>query len=279
MSPFKPYWRAVSSPSGPNSWVFFVVAQIAGRHRPVAVVSSVGDIQPEESIQGYPLAACCRRIVTIFSDPSNHIAIHAELALAAGYYVKPNGQEYIPEPVELPDFHRLRTTITEHRRPWDRTSVREFPFIQACLLQGVGFDPQTGRTQPVRPEPLATVYRDNSIEWGMVIVDITQLKAVRYGIVGFAVSKAKFIPSLEVERRPFSMGAMGPGVAEPGELRVMDETRPRRTMSAAEYMSRFDYEASAIGNAIEKPAHTPLVDTAALTLVWTQFLLIAASTR
>lgn len=267
-TPFTPYWRAVGPPAGPNSWCFFVVAEIAGRHRPVAVVSSVGDTEPEESIQGYPLTACCRRVVTIFADPANRLAIRAELALAASYYAKDNEREHRPEPVELPDFNRFRTPTKDRRRPWDRTGVREFPFIAACLLQGVGFDAQMGRTQPARPEPLATVYRDTSIEWGMVVVDITELEAIRYGIVGFGVSKAKFVPSLEAEINPAAAGAMGPGVFERGELRVMDELRPRRAMSAAEYMAKFNYEASTYGNAGEVLAQIPLVDATAMSLVW-----------
>ncbi|KAI1412125.1 hypothetical protein F5Y13DRAFT_47659 [Hypoxylon sp. FL1857] len=266
-TPFTPYWRALEPPGGPSSWVFFVVAQIAGRHRPVAVVSSVSD-EPEESIMGYPLTACCRRIITIFGDPTNHLAIRAELALAVGYYVRDGDHEYLLEPMELPAYNRLISTTRERRRPWDRTSVREFPFIQACLLQGVGFDPQLGRTQRARPEPLATVYRDTSLEWGMVVVDITELDAIRYGIVGFAVGRAKFISSPEAERRPAVPGSMGTGVFERGELKVMEESRPRRAMSAAEYMAKFNREASEYGNAGEAIAEIPLVDAAAMSLVW-----------
>lgn len=267
-TPFIPYWKPVGPTEGPNSWVFFAVAKITGLHRPVAVVSSVGDIQPEESIQGYSLIACCRHIVTIFTDPANHLAICAELALAAKYYSRDGHCEHFPEPAELPEFNRIQTPNKERRMPWNRARVHEFPFTATCLLQGVGFDAQLGRTQPVRPEPLATVYRDTSIEWGMVVVDITELDAVRYGIVGFAVSKASFVPSLEAERRPAAPGAMGPGVFERGKLRVMDELRPRRAMPAAEYMTKFNYETPAYGNAGEVLAQIPLVDAAAMSVVW-----------
>lgn len=267
-TPFTPYWRPVSAPAGPNSWVFFVVSRIAGRRRSVAVVSSVGDIEPEQSLQGYPLTACCRRVVTIFSDPANHTAIRAELNLAARHYVRDGGREHSLEPVELPEFSRTQSNTKDRTRPWDHTSVPEFPFIAACLLQGVAFDPQLGLTQPARPEPLGTVYRDTSIEWGMVVVDITDLHAVSYGIVGFTVCQAKFVPTLEAQRNPVSMGAMGPGVFERGELRVMDEVRPRRATSVAEYMAKFDYEAWPSGDAVEHLARTPLVDAAAMSLVW-----------
>ena len=100
-TPFAPHWKPVGSPADPYSWVFFVVAQIAGRHRPVAVVSSLGDNSQDETLQGIPLTTACQRIVTIFADRSNHLAIRAELALATGYYLKDGKQEYFHEPVEL----------------------------------------------------------------------------------------------------------------------------------------------------------------------------------
>ncbi len=107
-TPFTPYWKHLGQqPVDPYSWVFFVVAQIAGRHRPVAVVSSLGDSSSEElTLQGYPLTAACQRVVTIFSDPTNHRAIRAELALAADYYMRDGDREYRPNPVELPELSR-----------------------------------------------------------------------------------------------------------------------------------------------------------------------------
>ncbi|KAH8161272.1 hypothetical protein CIB48_g6975 [Xylaria polymorpha] len=268
-APFTPYWRVLGAPAGPNSWVFFVVALIAGRHRPVAVVSSPGTTEPAESLQGYPLTACCQRIVRIFADPANHTAVRGELALAADYYARDGGCEYRPEPVELPPYNRMQMFTP---RPWDRITVPEFPFISACLLQGVAFNPQVGRTAPTRPEPLATVYRDTSVEWGMVVVDITNLNAVCYGIVGFSVSMAVFVPSLEAEISQFNKShfARERGVLERGDLRVMEEVRPRKAMSAAEYMAKFGYEASVYGNAGELLARVPLVDVTAMSVVWPQ---------
>jgi hypothetical protein len=64
------------------------VAQIAGRHRPVAVVSSLGDNLFDERLQGYFLTAASQRTITIFTDRANRPAIRAELALAAAYYMR-----------------------------------------------------------------------------------------------------------------------------------------------------------------------------------------------
>ncbi|KAI1422352.1 hypothetical protein F5Y12DRAFT_786816 [Xylaria sp. FL1777] len=275
---FIPYWRRLTPPEGPNSWVFFAVAEIAGRHRPIAVVSSVGDSEPLEGLQGYPLTACCRRIVTIFSDPGNHAAVRAELALASTYYRDDDdggggggGENQASRLVstELPYLHRLRHTISQRRRPWDHDRVHEFPFIAACLLQGVAFDAQSGRCCPTLVEPLGTVYRDSSIEWGMAVVDITNLDDVRYGIVGFPVCTAKFTPSRQAELRDRSWpGATGPGAAATGELILVDEPHHRQAMSASEYMAKFDYEKREHGDAVEALSQVPLVSADSMSLVW-----------
>ena len=285
-TPFKPYWKPVRAPvdeqlTGPYSWVFFVVAQIAGRHRPVAVVSSLGDNLLDETLQGYLLTAACQRIITIFTDRTNHPAIRAELALAAAYYTRDGDHEYHQEPVELPELNRRISQLALRRRPWDCTSVREFPFIAACLIQGVGFYAREGRTSAARPEPLGTVYRDTSIEWGMVVVDITNLDAVRYGIVGFGVSLMRFVPSAREERDPVTVH--GGFAFATGELRVVDEVRPRTAMSAAEYIAKFKYSYP-IGDNFNDFNHIyserdntkklldpiPLIDAAAMDLVWPQ---------
>ncbi|KAI1420358.1 hypothetical protein F5Y12DRAFT_773461 [Xylaria sp. FL1777] len=270
-TPFTPYWRPLERPAGPNSWIFFTVAKLAGCYQPVAAVSSVGGLL-EESLQGPPLTVCCQRIVTIFSDPANHTAIRGELALADAYYASGGACKDRLVPVELPELTRRHPGDPRRFRPWDRTSVVPFPFISACLLQGVAFDPRKGRGAPARPEPLATVYRDTDLEWGMVVVDITDVKRVRYGIIGFAVAMAKFVPSLEAETRPFHRGASFHG--EEGPLRVMDEVRPRRALSAAEYMEKFNYNSVEYYGTWQDPHDiqildsVPLVDTAALSPVW-----------
>ncbi|KFZ02230.1 hypothetical protein V500_00338 [Pseudogymnoascus sp. VKM F-4518 (FW-2643)] len=273
-APFKPYWRPVAGPylghpTDPYSWAFFVVAQIGGRRRPIAIVSSVADNHNEEEtvLRGYPLTAACHRIVTIFSDQANHRAIRAELALAAGYYVRDGNREYSPELVELPDLNRREFNPSLRRRNWYHTSVREFPFISACLLQGVAFNTQQELAHPAFPEPLGTVYRDTSIEWGMVVVDITNLDAVSYGIVGFSVGPMTFIKSRKHEKHPPDLIGIGFHFV-PGELRVMDKMRPRRPMSAAKYMAEFEHTISPTNNVNKLIAKVPRIDVAAMDLVW-----------
>lgn len=269
--PFTPYWMQVGPSEDPFSWVFFAVARVAGRHRPVAVVSSLGDNLATESLQGGPLVAACQRVAAIFAHPANAPAVRAELALADGFYARGDGQEQQrPAPAELPELDRRAHEPARRRRGWDRRSGAvvppPFPFVASCLLQGVGFDARTGVTRAAHPEPLDTVYRDTSIEWGMVVVDITEPAAVRYGIVGFPVAAARFVGAPAAER--YTMGTLGPGAAERGELHVMDEVRPRLAMSAADYMARFDHEAPADLDTLEDLSRFPLVGTDAMALVW-----------
>jgi hypothetical protein len=271
-----PYWRAVDygPGEGPFSWVFFAVARVAGRHRPVAVVSSVGDNEADETLIGGPLAAACQRTITIFSDPANAPAVRAELALADGFYMRSTRddgggrKEYRPDTVELPELERRQHQRALRYPPWDHAAVPEFPFITACLLQGVGFDARAGRTRPARPQPLGTVYRDTSLEWGMVVFDITELEAVRYGIVGFTVTPAVFVKSEADERRRAHFRVHGPGAFERGELHLMDEVRPRQAMSAAEHLAKWPYHVLGDELTVERLSSVPLVGADAMALIW-----------
>ena len=117
-------------------------------------------------------------------------------------------REYRLEPVELPELYRVKSQpALREMLPWYR-GMQEFPFIAAYLLQGVGFDAQKGVSNAAQLEPLGTVYHDTSIEWRMVVVDITQLDAVRYGMVGFGVGRMKFVTS--PRKRGLYDGGYGP---------------------------------------------------------------------
>ncbi|KAK6853787.1 hypothetical protein PG995_010599 [Apiospora arundinis] len=291
---FQPYWQPLEPGRGPNSWIFFVLAKIDGRHRPLAAVSSTGAWAEEESLHADRLVACLRRIVTVLSDPANRTAIGSEMVLAASYFAAGHDEGVgddnaghglnlrRPEPVQLPELNRNASSGTQppRRRPWDRESVPPFPFITAALLLGVGSDPPPGYDGTDRPEPLATVYRDPDVEWGMVVVDVTDLiisGALRYGIVGFKIGLARWIDSrralgdLRREYGGFDLPS--------GPLTVLEAVRPRRAMSAVDYMAKFDWGGDVVGEAcipdlgahnrnMELLASLPVVEDTALDVVW-----------
>ncbi|KAH8586863.1 hypothetical protein B0O99DRAFT_695071 [Bisporella sp. PMI_857] len=263
---FTPYWRIVGDIVQPCSWAFFVVAKIAGHHRPIAIVSSIGMPKADENMQGTPLIAACHRIITIFTDTANHLPIQAELSLAAARDTDPETRS---ESIDLLEFDRGNPSWAMRKKVWDRTAVREFPFTAACLLQGVSFDALEGLTREAFPETLSTVYRDTSSEWGMVVIDITDLDAVRYGIVSFASAQMKWAPSAEAVRQQSYMG-LHMAFESGGEFRVVDKVRPRKVMSAVEYMAKNQETIllSSHYNIIELLAHIPLVDSTALEYIW-----------
>ncbi|KAH7369721.1 hypothetical protein BKA65DRAFT_531522 [Rhexocercosporidium sp. MPI-PUGE-AT-0058] len=277
---FTPYWRHFGLSRNPYSFVFFVVAQIAGRRRPIAVVSSRGPADPEHgdeigSLQGFPLIAACQRIITIFSDKTNRTAIKAELSLAAGYYMRDEGhEEYRPEQVELRENDASDRYPRMESDSWDHTNIREFPFITACLLQGVALYPQESYCYQAAPQPLGTVYRDISIEYGMVVIDITDLSALRYGVVGFATMPMMWVPSAEAfHRQTGPVGSHVPPSNSGGEMRVLDQARSRAVMSAAEYLTKFPgpdtIPEPPEGEEVKKLlARIPLVHSDALEIIW-----------
>lgn len=246
---FTPYWKPLKSGSGPNSWVSFAVTQIAGLHRPV-VVSSLGGYE-EESMHAPPLVACCRRIATVFSDPANHLTARAELGLAAAYYAEHGNDAAGGTASRRSSCPNCRGGTLPTPTAGDRGTAR-------------------GRNAPNHPEPLGTVYRDTAIEWGMAIVDITDPDTVRYGIFGFIVGMAKFVSSAD-EARPRFQGASF--AFEEGPLRVLEEVRTRKAMSAADYTTKFKYadlvyDASQHDYDMQRLVSIPLVDDTALSLVW-----------
>ncbi|KAK8087405.1 hypothetical protein PG994_002379 [Apiospora phragmitis] len=202
-----------------------------------------------ESLHAERLVACGRRIITVLSDPANHTAIRSEMALMASYFAAGHDEGMSndnaihsvnlrhPEPVQLPQLNRHCSQPQRHR-PWDRESVPPFSSITAALLLGIAFDPLRSFDAQTRPEPLAAVYRDTDIEWGMVVLDVTDLirmsGVVRYGIVGFQVGMGMFIASRHTNIDPCNPTGFG------YPLRVLEEVRPRRAMSSVDYLTKFD---------------------------------------
>ncbi|KAL2073377.1 hypothetical protein VTL71DRAFT_10701 [Oculimacula yallundae] len=124
------------------------------------MVYSRGPAEPEDddragSLQGFPLVAACKRVISIFSEEANRTAIKAELSLSAAYY-----------------------------------------------MRGIAFDPQESLYVQATPQPLGTVYRDTSIEYRIIVIDITELNAVRYGVATHPLLFPHLMPGGTSRPRP-----------------------------------------------------------------------------
>lgn len=210
----------------PQSYLFFIVAKVgpSGSHRPVAVALCQGNYGTQSGIHGRNITRYCLQTIAVLSDPGNRIAIHAELGLAADFYKNDTEGVLLPR-IKLPELSRWSghpNEMLKRMRVWDQSLI-QFPIIATCLQVGIGYNPTNGSEDAVKKEALGTVYYDDSLEYGMVVMDISDLGDVRYGIIGLSIRAAQ---------QAF-------GTVEQKGLPPLEKHVRRRPLSAIEFMSEF----------------------------------------
>lgn len=236
----------------PSSFLFFVVAKLSGQYRQLAVAQyrpPHADLARMDSTT--PLRACLR-FIAAFSDTANRTALQGELALADAAYAH---HGLAPPRSELPAGTdpriRLPSSSWQHRelgrQLWNRAMV-EFPFVMTCLVVSAGRECNT-RSARVTAEPLGRVYNDETLEYGMVVVDISDLDRISYGLVTFGVL---------LEASMFQSES------------VLEPDRPRRPLSAREYLDKVRGPGGLIARerGLDKLDKSPLVSLEALEVVW-----------
>ncbi len=203
----------------PYSFLVFAIAKLSGQYRQLAVA------QYEASSNCFPsqrmtIVRSCRRVITTLSDPANRTAIQGELALADAAYANrslappPSKLRSIDRSRIMPEWERERVT-----RWWNR-DVAEFPFIATCLVVSVGQE-CNARDSQVTAGPLGLMYTGDTLQYGMAVVDISDLDRVKYGIVAFGTTHLL---------TPWGLIA---------DEAVLEPMRPRRPLSAKAYLSKF----------------------------------------
>lgn len=247
-TPFTPYWRPRRGQWNfpPKSWVFFVVSNIDGIHQPVGVASHLVPQSVDSSADSmrYSITYACDRVIAIFKDKSNHRALNGELALARAYYTHQIHRESRAEVYELPSVTRPQ------KRGYD--GVHPFPFIETCLVRGM-----LAHNFRICSEPLETKFRGLDPRWGMVIIDITDLKALRYGIVGYPSNLHIHVATPEDEERRRH------GQWKTPELRFNRSDRPRSAMSGVEYWKMYCHSRND-----KVLANFALIDNVAMDIIW-----------
>ncbi|KAI1349097.1 hypothetical protein F5Y01DRAFT_290460, partial [Xylaria sp. FL0043] len=253
--PIPPCWikHPFCSLQGPESWVVYIVAEIAGAHRPLAVATLLQtDI---DSVGCTELMPLCRRIVSIFSDSANKLAIASEMSLAADFYQDPSNLTLpvheLPRMDDAEIFRNLSGQSKEYR------GICEFPFISSSLLLA-GALAMDGRPKLM---PLGTVFRDENPYFGMVVFDISNLEDLKCGFVAFQSQRMLFLQTLHPWRAWIEWGHELTG---PNELRVESE-RPRHAISAKAYATRFGPEVIDGASAIEALS---LIEPVTFELIW-----------
>ncbi|KAK1149842.1 hypothetical protein N8T08_003398 [Aspergillus melleus] len=156
-------------------------------------------------------------LIEVLSDPANRAPLEAERALAEIWYSRSQGDNEadmnhrpsVPDAPQPPFIvpggkhwwqweEQVQAAQLRPELPWHYDALSKFPFITTCLLLGLlrnDYDGDANITNQnsVRPgdvqlQPLSTIFRADCTEYGLVVLDISDLNSgVKYGILAFPV--------------------------------------------------------------------------------------------
>jgi hypothetical protein len=181
-------------------------------------------------------------VIRILCSALNRTAIEAERNLANSFYGNHTPERvYSKEESEANTFDIFEEAelVEDPQDSEHGNGIQDcpFPFLSTCLLLGLSYDASHCETKRAQLEPLGTAYQDGIMGTGMVVIDISDLDSIRYGIVAFEIHHMAHIrlhpriywdPAESI--RPED---------EPEE--VLEEERLRIPLSAAEYMRKFGH--------------------------------------
>lgn len=250
----------------PRSFLFAVVANVGPgcESRPLAVAYRQGDNSMEDGTHLQRVehfAADTLALIEILSDPANRAPLEAETAIAREWFWRTQRDHdkarFTPRP-SVPDSVQPAYVPWKKRRessqpqpraqlPWHDDAPNQFPFATACLLLGLlggkgDDDNRRSRTRPgdVQLQPLSTVFMGKCIEYGLVVVDISDLNSgVKYGIAAFPVRCMADV-QYKSDSRGWDSGQDPTPEKEPDV--VLFSPRPRRLLSIHQWLSRYFHD-------------------------------------
>ncbi|KAF2686138.1 hypothetical protein K458DRAFT_387147 [Lentithecium fluviatile CBS 122367] len=229
-----------------RSFLFYVVANVGpgGSTRPLAVAYRQGnDVSSKAQSRVWNVVNDILSLVKVLSEPANRALLEAELALATDWYRQPQHADTEPRSQALPDSPQ--PPFAGWREEWkpiwqpelpQNDAPREFPSTSTCLVSGLLRGSESTRTGDVQLQPLSTPFYGDCVEYGMVVVDISNLEHVKYGIVAFPVRYMAdvYYHSLYPEWDPVEDE---PPSKEPDKV-LVDE-RPRVPLSILGYVRKY----------------------------------------
>ncbi|KAK2007149.1 hypothetical protein LZ32DRAFT_651338 [Colletotrichum eremochloae] len=174
--------------------------------------------------------------------------------------------------VDSSDFTEL---ADEDSYAVSNSRIPEFPFILTSLLLGLGHDTSRNDALRMHIRPLCTVFNDCSLKHGMVVIDISDLNHIRYGIVAFEISEWA-----TVSRHPLSdWDPVEDRPPEDDPVLKTEQIRSREPLSAVQYMDKFNYN-----RYTENWAQTtrllegkPLIDPNVMDYIWPRGDIVTAT--
>ncbi|KAI9158050.1 hypothetical protein HJFPF1_06037 [Paramyrothecium foliicola] len=269
--------QTVIATVAPRSCLFFIVADVGPRlsgpgasdsaYRPLAITYRQGRAHgpgrtgKSEWQRVQQVAQDCARIIDSLTKPGNRAIMAAEIALARAEYRRsshidvsprtqvpdrpqPNLCDAIvfhgesPEANQIPPYPASPTLVNSD----GRSSIIEYPFTSTCVrLALCRLGDETGATfEDVREQPLSTIYPEHTVEYSAIVIDISDLNAVKYGILSpriryVAACGSNFGGTFGWD--PIESEYYGP----PPELHL-ETSGSRSPLSVTAYMSKFGLE-------------------------------------
>ncbi|KAI0884592.1 uncharacterized protein GGS22DRAFT_200347 [Annulohypoxylon maeteangense] len=160
---------------GLDEFIYYITTSIDGVLHPLAAVIHTAFAMPLAH-SGQQILHSCAGIITLLTDPANRFAIESERSMAVDYYRGGCSES----DWDVPDNFLTGNEFAYH----------EFPIIQTCALLGaslVSLGPKgKGDGYKFGTANLADVHKYLHPQYyGMVIIDITDLDDLRYGIMQF----------------------------------------------------------------------------------------------
>jgi hypothetical protein len=180
----------------PRSFLFYVVANVGpgGSSRPLAVAYRQGNDVTKTTPRVANVVNDILSVVNIMSEPANHATLEAERVRAVDWYLQQQQNETEARPEALPDspqppFRRWNEEWKPDLQPELPSSDAhvEFPATSEFLVDGLLRGTESTRKGDVQLQPLTIPFNGDCLEYGMVVVDISNLGRVKYGIVAFPV--------------------------------------------------------------------------------------------
>lgn len=196
----------------PRSFLFAIVANVGpdGTTRPLAVAYRQHHDE-YNTHTSYPrvrhMVADTLALIDNLSDPANRAQLEAETALANDWYRQSSGDELptherpsVPDTEQPPYMPMVDSTGPVKQQPplpWREDGIRQFPFTATCVLHALQRDDasrESTRPGDIQFQPLSTVFRADCLEYGLVVLDISDLDRVTYGIAAFPTCYMATVP-------------------------------------------------------------------------------------
>lgn len=274
----------------PRSFLFSIVANVGpgGASRSLAVAYRQGrdsDIPPSSLERVRHVVADARVLIEILSDPANRVPLEAERALAEDWYRRRSESDVqversASERPSVPDTPQPPFVVPDGRDweekkkklqvlpdlQWRDGTLSEFPFTVTCLLLGLLLREDGARPGDVQLQPLSTVFRSDCAEYGLVVLDISDLDSgVKHGIFGFPV---RYMAEVSYRGEDFGWDPVEDPPPEKEPDIVPISPRPRVPISVLQWLHKYYPYLPGLGleedPSILRLEDSPLVDAAAL---------------